>query len=133
MGFYRFQNGQYCTAPMLVDKTNFSLVLYNHANFYQFEDTSDYWSVKRIFVFLCFSLVNQRHTPSITVYNRTVTNIENIVRDVHSCNSWFQEENALLACTSSMTLRLRAKVLLHVWSYDFYDKTTATSYDKVIH
>ena len=30
---------------MLADKTNFGLVLYNHANFYQFEETSSYWSV----------------------------------------------------------------------------------------
>ena len=31
-----------------------------------------------------------------------------------------------------MTLRVRAKVLLHVWSYGFYDMTfyKATSYDK---
>ena len=31
-----------------------------------------------------------------------------------------------------MTLRLRVNVLLHVWSYDFYDMTlsTTTSYDK---
>ena len=26
--------------PMLVDNTNFGLVLYNHANFYRFEETS---------------------------------------------------------------------------------------------
>ena len=29
-----------------------------------------------------------------------------------------------------MTLRIPAKVLLHVWSYDFYDMTLSTSYDK---
>ena len=75
--------------PMLVDKTKFGLVLYNHANFYRFEETSSYWSVKRILVFLCFSLVSQRQTCSITVYNRTVTNIENTARAVHSCNSCF--------------------------------------------
>ena len=39
---------------MLVDKTNFGLVLYNHANFYRFEETSSYWSVKRISVFSAF-------------------------------------------------------------------------------
>ena len=65
---------------MLVDKTNFGLVLYNHVNFYRFEKTSSYWSVKRILVFLCFSLVNQRHTAGITVYDRNVTNIEDTVR-----------------------------------------------------
>ena len=75
--------------PMLVDKTNFGLVFHNHANFYLIEKTSSYWSVKRISVFLCFSLVSQRHTCSITVYNRTATNIENTVRAVHSCNSRF--------------------------------------------
>ena len=75
--------------PMLADKANLGLVLYYHANFYRFEETSSYWSVGRISVFLCFSLVNQRHTSGITVYNRTVTNIENTVRAVHSCKSWF--------------------------------------------
>ena len=64
---------------MLVDKTNFGLMLYNHANFYRFGETSNYWSVKRKAVFLCYSLINLRHTPGITVYNRTVTNIENTV------------------------------------------------------
>ena len=58
---------------MSVDKTDFGLVLCNHANFNRFEETS----VKQISVFLCFSLVNQRHTSCTTVYNRTVTNIEN--------------------------------------------------------
>ena len=61
----------------LVDKTNSGLVLYNRANFYGFEESSSYWSVKQILVFLCFSLVNQQHTSGITVYNRTVTNIKN--------------------------------------------------------
>ena len=61
--------------PMLVDKANFGLVLYNHANLYRFEESPSYWSGKRISVFLCFSLVNQRHTSGITVYNRTVNNI----------------------------------------------------------
>ena len=45
--------------PMLFDKTNFGLVIYNQANFYRFEETSSYWLVKRISVFLCFSVVNQ--------------------------------------------------------------------------
>ena len=65
--------------PMSVDKTNFYLVLFNHANFYRFEEASSYWSVKRISVFLCFSLVNQQHTSGVTVYNCTVTDIENSV------------------------------------------------------
>ena len=34
--------------------------------------------------------------------------------------------NALLTRTLSMTLRLRAKVLLPVWSYDFYDMTLSS-------
>ena len=66
--------------PMLVDETKFDLVLDNHANFYRFEETSSYWSVKRISV---------ATTSGITVYNRTVTNIENTVRAVHNCNSRF--------------------------------------------
>ena len=45
--------------PMLVDKTNYGLVIYNHDNFYFFEETSSYWLVKQISVFLSFSLVNQ--------------------------------------------------------------------------
>ena len=32
----------------------------------------------------------------------------------------------MLTWTLLMTLRLRAKVLLHVWSYDFYDMTLST-------
>ena len=64
---------------MLVDETSFGLVLYNHTNVYWFEEKCSYWSVKQISVFLCFSLVNQRHTSGITVYNRTVTNVENTV------------------------------------------------------
>ena len=75
--------------PILVFKTNFGLVLYNHAKFYRFEETFSYWSVKRTSVFLCFSLINQRHTSSITVYNHTATKIENTMRAVHSCNNWF--------------------------------------------
>ena len=43
---------------MLVDEINSGLVIYKHANFYRFEETYSYWSVKRISVFLCFSLVN---------------------------------------------------------------------------
>ena len=65
------------------------LVLCNHINYYRFEETSSYLSVKRILVFLCFSLVNQRHISGITVNNPTVTDIENTVRAVHSCNSRF--------------------------------------------
>ena len=38
----------------------------------------------------------------------------------------FEEENTLLTQTLSMMLCLRAKVLLHVWSYDFYDMTLST-------
>ena len=62
---------------MLVDKTNFGLVLYN---FYQFEETSSYWSVEQISVFLCFSLVNQQYTSGITVYNCTVTELKTVYR-----------------------------------------------------
>ena len=32
----------------------------------------------------------------------------------------------IVVTTSSMTLRIPAKVLLHVWSYDFYDMTLST-------
>ena len=35
-------------------------------------------------------------------------------------------KNTLLTRTSSVILRLRAIVLLHVWLYDFYDTTLAT-------
>ena len=78
--------------PTLVDKTHFGLVLYDLAYFYWFEEKSCYWSVKLISVFLCFSLVNKRHTSCITVYNLTVTNIKNTVRAMHSCNSWIAED-----------------------------------------
>ena len=88
--------------PMLVDKTKFGLVLYNHANHYRFEETSSYWSVKPISVTLCFSLVNQRHTSGITVHNRTVTKIENTLGALHSCNSWPNTCIAQLAVTSNL-------------------------------
>ena len=81
---------------MLDDKTNFGVVLYNPTNFYRFEETSSYWSVKRISVFLCFSLVNECHTSAITVYNRRVTNIENTAKAMHSCNSWLYAFNQRL-------------------------------------
>ena len=75
--------------PMLVGKTSFGLGIYNHTNFYRFVETSSYWSVKRISLFLCFSLVNQRHISGIAANNRTVTDIETTVRAVHSYNSSF--------------------------------------------
>ena len=74
-------------SPLLVDKTKFGIVHCNQTNFYRFEESSSYRSVKRISVFLFFSLVNQWHTSGIAVYNRTVTNIGNTVRAVHSCFS----------------------------------------------
>ena len=40
--------------PMLVNKTNFCLVLYNHANFYQFEESSSYCSFNEFHVFSAF-------------------------------------------------------------------------------
>ena len=74
--------------PMLVDKTKFDLMLYNHTNFYQFEESSSYWSVETNISF-CLLFIGKSATHSvITVYNRTVTNIENTVRAVHSCNRW---------------------------------------------
>ena len=74
---------------MLVDKTNFGLVLYSRDNFYRFEESSSDWSVKLISVFLCFSLDNKRQTSGVTVYNP----YENSVRAVHIYNSWFKIEN----------------------------------------
>ena len=62
--------------PILVDKTNCGLVLYNHANFYRFQETSSYWSVKPISVFSTFrwlvsdySLCEQLQQP---VYARKI-------------------------------------------------------------
>ena len=40
--------------PMLVDETSFGLVLYKHTNFYRFEKSSSYWSVKQISFFSAF-------------------------------------------------------------------------------
>ena len=39
---------------------------------------------------------------------------------------FFQYENTLLTRMLSITLHVYAKVLLHVWSYDFYDTTLST-------
>ena len=49
--------------PLLVDKTNFGLFLYNHANFYRFEETSSYWSVNRISVSLSRLFIGQPAIP----------------------------------------------------------------------
>ena len=52
------------------------------------EETSSYWSVETN---ICFSLlfIGQPATHFLHHrYNRTVPNIENTVRAVHSCNSW---------------------------------------------
>ena len=86
---------------MLADKTNFGSVLYNHANFYQFEETSNYWLVELISIFFSFSLINQRHTSSIIVYNPIVTNIENpcwpcIAAIAGSITSWLPLKLTLL-------------------------------------
>ena len=40
--------------------------------------------------------------------------------------TYFQRKFTLLLRTSSVTLRIPAKVLIHVWSYDFYDMTLST-------
>ena len=62
---------------MLVDKTNLGLVLYNHDNFYRFDELSSYWLVKTNISFSVFFIGQPGHTSGITVYNRTVTYIEN--------------------------------------------------------
>ena len=51
----------------LIRPMNIGFVSYNHANFYRFGETSSYWSIKRISVFLCFSLVNQRQLRHHTI------------------------------------------------------------------
>ena len=48
--------------PIVVDKTFFGLMLYNHANFYQFSGTSRYWSVKSSSVFSLPFIGQQGHT-----------------------------------------------------------------------
>ena len=61
-------------------------------------------------------------TSQPTVYHMTLSN------DILSPSklTLFQQENSLLTRTLSMTLHVRAKVLLLVWSYDFYDMTLST-------
>ena len=95
--------------PMLVEKTNFGLVLYNYANFYPFEETSSYWLVKEYQFFSAFHWATS--DTSITVYNRTVTTIENTVQAVHSCNSWFSFYSLLLFFSMCRALDKR-KVLM---------------------
>ena len=68
--------------PLLVDKTNFGLVLYNHANF--FIGLRNHLVIGQLKEYQFFSAF---HWPTgITVYNRTVT--ENTVRAGNNCNSW---------------------------------------------
>ena len=72
----RTGNGQLHGPPKLVDKTNFGLVIYNHANFYRFEETSSYWSGKRTSVFSAFHW-STSDTPPASQCTTVVTNIEN--------------------------------------------------------
>ena len=71
------------------------------------------------------------------LWNEPLASFKNLVRNDHECKILFiksffkngflqpskwtniEEENALLTRTLSMTLRVRAKVLLYVWSDDF--------------
>ena len=50
--------------PMLADKTNFGLVLYNHANFYRFEELSGYWSVNKYQFFSAFHWSTSNTPPA---------------------------------------------------------------------
>ena len=45
---------------------------------------------------------------------------------------YFNEKKALLTCTLSVTLGVLAKVLLHVWSYDFITQHYALNNSNVI-
>ena len=79
-----------------------------HATFYRFKESSSYWSVKRILVFLCFSLLNQRHNFGITVYNCTVTNIENhatFYRFKESSSYWSVKRILVFLCFSLLNQR----------------------------
>ena len=62
--------------PMSVDKTDFGLVSINTLTFI---GLMKHLVIGRLNEYQFFSavLVNQRHTSCFTVYNRTVTNIEN--------------------------------------------------------
>ena len=51
-----------------------------------------------------YQFFNQQHTSGITVYKGTVTNIENTVRAVHSCNSWLETYPGLLTISFSLEL-----------------------------
>ena len=99
---------------MLADKTYFDLVIYNHANFYRFEESSKYWSVKRISGFLCFSLVYQRHTSGITVYNRRVTNIRKHcagrANELNTCTITFFSRHRLLESSQRTTEGTKAAI-----------------------
>ena len=47
-------------------------------------------------------------------------------------NEVYFDKNALLTWTLSIMLRMRHKVLLHVWLYDFVHRITETSYDYLV-
>ena len=85
---YESEGSLFRGPPMLVDKITSGLMLFNPTNFYQFEEISSYWLVRQISVFSLFFI--GQPAIHITVYNRTLTNIENTTRAVHSCNSWFK-------------------------------------------
>ena len=90
--------------PVLVDNSNSGLVLYNQANFYRLRIHLVIGQLNECHFSLLF--IGQPATPSgITVYNRTVINIENTVRVVCGCNSWFET-------LKEASLQLQTKMIL---------------------
>ena len=72
-------------SPMLVDKTNFGLVLYNH------QLLSVYLTnINFSLLFICYLATH------LTVFNRTAIDIEKPVRAMHSCNSWLNHKSLFL-------------------------------------
>ena len=72
----------------LIRPMNIGFVSYNHANFYRF---GEHLVIGQLNEYQCFSAFHwsTSDTSGITVYKCTVTNIENTVRALHSCNCWF--------------------------------------------
>ena len=72
----------HCAARQcLVDKTNFGLAINNHANFYRFEETSSYWSVKQIEMFVRFcNFPSNRQTGRVSDTFTVIQGINNLFK-----------------------------------------------------
>ena len=74
---------------MSVDKTDFGFMIYNHANFIGLRKHLVVGQLNECQCFSAFHWSTGDTLPAPQCITVQWTNIENTVRAVHSCNSWF--------------------------------------------